>query len=117
MPYRTTQFTGTFDVISISNSQREVLEDGVTVKQAIKLYTLDRLTYSDNDKDLDETELLRVGDQLMVTGGSKNTRYRITKLDASTRQVELTLIEGYEAIKIGAGTLSVYKVEDNNLDL
>ena len=117
MPYRTTQFTGTFDVISISNSQREVLEDGVTVKQAIKLYTLDRLTYSDSDKDLDETELLRVGDQLMVTGGSKNTRYRITKLDASTRQVELTLIEGYEAIKIGAGTLSVYKVEDNNLDL
>ena len=117
MPYRTTQCTGTFDVISISNSQREVLEDGVTVKQAIKLYTLDRLTYSDNDKDLDETELLRVGDQLMVTGGSKNTRYRITKLDASTRQVELTLIEGYEAIKIGAGTLSVYKVEDNNLDL
>lgn len=117
MPYRTTQFTGTFDVLSISNSQREVLEDGVTVKQAIKLYTLDRLTYSDNDKDLDETELLRVGDQLMVTGGSKNTRYRITKLDASTRQVELTLIEGYEAIKIGAGTLSIYKVEDNNLDL
>jgi hypothetical protein len=53
----------------------------------------------------------------MVTGGSKNTRYRITKLDASTRQAELTLIEGYEAIKIGAGTLSIYKVEDNNLDL
>jgi hypothetical protein len=117
MPYRTTQYTGKFDVLSISNSQREVLEDGITVKQAIKLYTLDRLTYSDNDKDLDETELLRVGDQLMVTGGSKNTRYRITKLDASTRQAELTLIEGYEAIKIGAGTLSIYKVEDNNLDL
>lgn len=117
MPYRTTQYTGTFDVLSISNSKREVIEDGATVKQAIKLYTLDRLTYSDNDKDLDQTELLRVGDQLMVTGGSKNTRYRITKLDASTRQVELTLIEGYEAIKIGAGTLSIYKVEDNNLDL
>lgn len=117
MPYRTTQYTGKFDVLSISNSQREVIEDGATVKQAIKLYTLDRLTYSDNDKDLDETELLRVGDQLMVTGGSKNTRYRITKLDASTRQVELTLIEGYEAIKIGASTLSIYKAEDNNLDL
>lgn len=117
MPYRTTQYTGKFDVLSISNSKREVIEGGVTVKQAIKLYTLDRLTYSDNDKDLDETELLRVGDQLMVTGGSKNTRYRITKLDASTRQVELTLIEGYEAIKIGASTLSIYKAEDNNLDL
>lgn len=117
MPYRTTQYTGKFDVLSISNSQREVIENGATVKQAIKLYTLDKLTYSDNDKDLDETELLRVGDELMVTGGSKNTRYRINKLDSSTRQVELRLIEGYEAIKIGASTLAVYKAEDNNLDL
>jgi hypothetical protein len=117
MPYRTTQFTGRFDVLSISNSQREVVEEGVTTKQAIKLYTLDKLTYSDNDKDLDDTELLRVGDQLMVTGGSKNTRYKISKLDASTRQVELELVEGYEAIKIGAGSLSIYKVEDNNLSI
>ena len=117
MPYRTTQFTGRFDVLSISNSQREVVENGVTTKQAIKLYTLDSLTYSDNTKELDETELLRVGDQLMVTGGSKNTRYKISKLDASTRQVELELVEGYEAIKIGAGTLSIYKVEDNNLSI
>ena len=77
--------------------KREVVVDGVTVKQAIKLYTLDRLTYSDNEKDLDQTELLRIGDELMVTGGSKNTRYKISKLDASTRQVELELIEGYEA--------------------
>jgi len=117
MPYRTTQYTGRFDVLSISNSKREVVENGVTVKQPIKLYTLDRLTYSDNTKDLDETELLRVGDQLMVTGGSKNTRYKINKLDASTRQVELELLEGYEAIKIGAGGLSIYKVEDNNLSI
>ena len=117
MPYRTTQYTGKFDVISISNSQREVLEDGVTVKQAIKLYTLDRLTYSDNNKDLDETEVLRVGDHLMVNGGSKNTRYKINKIDASSRQVELKLVEGYEAIKIGGSTLSIYKSEDNNLNI
>ena len=53
----------------------------------------------------------------MVTGGSKNTRYKINKLDASTRQVELELIEGYEAIKIGSASLSIYKVEDNNLSI
>ena len=117
MPYRTTQFTGTFDVLSISNSQREVVENGVTVKQAIKLYTLDRLTYSDNEKDLDQTEILRVGDELMVTGGSKNTRYKISKLDDSTRQVELQLIEGYEAIKIGASSLSVYKPNASGLNI
>ena len=119
MPYRTTQYTGKFDVLSISNSKREVIEAGVTKKQAIKLYTLDSLTYSDNNKDLDSTELLRVGDQLMVTGGSKNTRYVIDRLDSSSRQVELRLVEGYEAIKIGAGTLSlsIYKTEDNNLSI
>ena len=117
MPYRTTQYTGRFDVLSISNSKREVIENGNTVKQSIKLYTLDGLTYSDNTKDLDQTELLRVGDQLMVTGGSKNTRYIIDKLDASTRQVELRLVEGYESIKIGGGTLSIYKSEDNNLSI
>ena len=39
MPYRTTQYTGKFDVLSISNSKREVIEAGVTKKQAIKLYT------------------------------------------------------------------------------
>jgi hypothetical protein len=117
MPYRTGQYTGKFDVLSISNSQVEVLENGVAVKQAIKLYTLDKLTYSDKSKDLDQTELLRVGDQLMVAGGSKNTRYVIDKLDSSTRQVELRLVEGYEAIKIGPNGLGIYKNEDNNLSI
>tara|TARA_B110000240_G_C13513627_1_gene461744 strand:+ start:11467 stop:15171 length:3705 start_codon:yes stop_codon:yes gene_type:complete len=120
MPYRTGQYTGKFDVLSISNSQREVLEDGVTVKQAIKLYTLDKLTYSDKTKDLDQTELLRVGDHLMVNGGAKNTRYVIDRLDSSERQVELRLVEGYEAIKIGAdgiGVVGIYKNEDNNLQI
>jgi len=117
MPYRTGQYTGKFDVLSISNSQREVIEGGVTKKQAIKLYTLDKLTYSDKSKDLDQTELLRVGDELMVAGGAKNTRYRIDKLDSSTRQVELRLIEGYEPIKIGANVLGIYKNEDNNLQI
>jgi hypothetical protein len=117
MPYRTGQYTGKFDVLSISNSQREVIEGGVTKKQAIKLYTLDKLTYSDKSKDLDQTELIRVGDELMVAGGSKNTRYVIDKLDSSTRQVELRLIEGYEPIKIGANVLGIYKNEDNNLQV
>jgi len=117
LPYRTGQYTGKFDVISISNSQREVIEGGVTKKQAIKLYTLDKLTYSDKSKDLDQTELIRVGDELMVAGGAKNTRYIINKLDSSTRQVELRLVEGYEPIKIGANVLGIFKNEDNNLNI
>lgn len=117
MPYRTNQYIGKFDVTSISNARRQVIVNGETQTESVKLYTLDKLTYTDNNKTLNDTEFLRVGDELMVTGGSKNTRYKISKLDASTRQIELDLIEGYEPIKIGAGTLAVYKTEDNNLNI
>ena len=115
MPYRNAQFTGKFDVLNISNSKREVLKDGVTVKRAIKLYTLDILTYTDSTKDLGHTETLKVGNELMVQSGAKNTRYKITRIDGSTNQVELLTIEGYESIKIGANQLGIYKNDVANL--
>jgi len=115
MPYRNAQFTGKFDVISISNAKRDVLKDGVTVKRSIKLYELDRLTYSDSTKDLDHTEKLVVGDELMIQSGAKNTRYKITRVDGSAKQVELLTIEGYESIKIDSDQLGIYKNDTANL--
>jgi hypothetical protein len=117
MPYRNAQFTGKFDVLKINNSKREETVDGVVTKRAIKLYALDKLTYSDSTKDLAETETLRVGDELMIQGGSRNTRYKITRIDGSTNQVELLLVEGYEAIKIGANQLGIYKNDVNDLSI
>ena len=117
MPYRNSRYYGKFDVTEIGNSKRQVVIDGVTKKQLIKLYKLDQLTYSDGNKDLDNTELLKVGDELMVNSSNKNTRYKITKVDGSTRQVELELVEGFEPIKIGADSLAIYKNVGNTLEV
>ena len=95
MPYRNSRFYGKFDVTKISNSKREVIVDGVTKKQAIKLYTLDQLTYSDSSKDVINTEVIKPGDEIMVNSSYKNTRYKVVKVDGSTRQVELELVEGF----------------------
>ena len=117
LPYRNAQFTGKFDVLKVNTSKREVLVDGVTKKKAIKLYTVDSLTYSDSNKDLKDTEALKIGDELMVQSGARNTRYKITRIDGSTNQVELLIVEGYESIKIGANQLGIYKNDAANLDI
>ena len=117
LPYRSAQFTGKFDVLKINNSKREVKVDGVVKNRAIKLYTLDKLTYTDSTKNLMETEMLRIGDELMVQSGSKNTRYRITRVDGSTNQVELLVVEGYESIKVGSNQLGIYKNDKSNLNI
>ena len=116
MPYRNSRYYGKFDVTAISNSKREVIVNGVTTKKAIKLYTLDQLTYSDSNKELDKTEVIKPGDELMVNSLYRNTRYKVTKVDGSTRQVELELIEGFEPIKIGADSISIYKNIGNILE-
>jgi hypothetical protein len=117
MPYRSQQFVGKFDVLKISTAKRDVLKEGVTVKRSIKRFALDKLTYSDSKKELNDTELLKIGDELTINGGSKNTRYKIVKLDGSTNEVELELVEGYESIKIGVNQLSVYKPNAKNLNI
>ena len=117
MPHRNSRYFGKFDVTAISNSRREVIVAGVTKKRAIKLYTLDQLTYSDSNKDLNNTEVLSVGDELMVNSIYRNTRYKITKVDGSTRQIELELVEGFEVINIGVNTLGIYKNVGNTLEV
>jgi hypothetical protein len=117
MPYRTIQYTGRFDVLSIADSQKDVIVNGVTQKKTVKLYTLDKLTYTDSAKFLKETEVLKVGDELIVNSENRNTRYKIAKVDGATRQVELELVEGYEPIRIGAAILAVYKNPEANLSV
>jgi len=117
MPYRDSQYNGKFDVLSIIDSQKDVIVNGVTQKKNIKLYTLDKLTYSDSNKELKDTEFLKVGDEVIVNSEIKNTRYKVAKIDGSSRQVELELVEGYEAIKIGANSIAVYKTIGNQLSV
>jgi hypothetical protein len=117
LPYRSTQYYGTFDVTSIDNIQRSVVESGQSVTRNVKVYTFDQLTYTDSEKNLSNTEVLKVGDELMVNSGNKSTKYRIKNLDTSTRQAELEIIQGYESVKIGADVLTIYKANQLQTDI
>jgi hypothetical protein len=117
MPIRTIQYNGNFDVTKISNEQRTQIVDGVSQTKTIKLFTLNKLTYSDSSKNQKETEVLKTNDSLIINSGEYKTRYLIKGIDASTSQVELELLEGYEPINVGAAQLSIYKDVDTDLDI
>lgn len=117
LPYRSTQYYGTFDVTSIDSVQRTVIVDGVSTQRSVKLYTIDQITYTDSNKSLKDTETLKVGDELMVNSGKKSTKYRIKNLDTSTRQLELEIIQGYEPVKIGVDSLRIYKASDISVEI
>lgn len=117
MPLRSVQYFGKFDVTKITNEQKTQIVDGATQTKTIKLFTLDKLSYSDASKDLKDTEVLKVGDSLAVNSGELKTRYLIKSIDNSTSQVELELVEGFEPIKVGAQILSIYRDVDTDLDI
>jgi hypothetical protein len=117
MPIRTIQYTGFFDVIKIDNAQKNVVIDGTTQTKTVKLFQLNKLMFNDSTKSLKDTETLKVGDSLIVNSGNYRTRYQILSIDASTSQIELLLLEGSEAIKIGVNQLGIYKDIDTDLNI
>lgn len=112
MPARTVQYFGTFDVLSVDNVQKTQIVDGVSQTDTIKLFSLNKFTYSDSSKSLKETEVLKVGDSVVVNSGNLATRYIVKSLNSSTYQVELDLIEGFEPVLLGSSQLRIYKEMD-----
>jgi len=117
MPYRNTLYYGKFDVTSIDTVQKTIIVEGEEKRKTIKLYTLDKLTYTDADKDLKDTEFMKVGDELIVNTQRRSTKYKVKTIYTETRQVELDIVEGFEAIKIGADVLSIYKANDTQVSI
>jgi hypothetical protein len=117
MPVRMIQYTGFLDVIKIDNAERTVVIDGASQTKTVKLYTVNKLTYTDSTKALKDTETLKIGDSLIVNSGNYRTRYQIVSIDSSTSQIELLLLEGSEPVKLGANQLGIYKDVDTNLDI
>jgi len=113
MPIRSLQYSGALDVVDIVNTQVTQIVDGVSRIKSIKLFTLNKLSYSDSSKTMNDTETLKVGDSLAVNSAAYSTRYKIIGIDSSKSQVELQLIEGFESVKLGAKQLKVYKGIDN----
>ncbi len=117
VPPRSVNFVGTFDVIKISDVTKQVLVNGVTSDVRRKTYKLNKLTYTDIATGYSDTVGLKIGDQLTVNSENKNTRYRVTDIDASSNTVTLEIIEGYDAITIGANVLSIYKGLEDNISI
>jgi len=117
MPMRLIQYTGFLDVIRVDNVEKTNVVDGVSETKTVKLYTVNKLTYSDSTKELKDTETLRVGDSLIVNSGNFRTRYSVVSIDNSTSQIELLLLEGSESIKIGVNELGIYKDVDTVVDI
>jgi hypothetical protein len=117
MPIRTIQYTGFFDVVKVDNAQKNVVIDGTTQTKTVKLYTLNKLTFSDSTKSFKDTETLKTSDSLIVNSGNYRTRYQILSIDTSTSQIELLLLEGSESIKIGVNQLGIYKDVDTDLNI
>ena len=117
MPIRNMQYSGGLDVLSINSVQKSKIIDGVTQNKTVKLFTLNKLSYTDANKDIKDTEVLKTNDSLLVNSGAYSTRYVVKSIDASTSQVELQLVEGFEPINIGTDELIIYKDVDLDLDV
>lgn len=119
LPSKKVQYYGTFDVLGIDNVQKTQIVDGVTQTTTVRLFTINKLNYTDSSKTLQDTETLKVGDSLVVNSGTLSTRYIITSLNTDTLQAELSLVEGFESITIGANQLKIYKElnADTNIEI
>lgn len=96
-PPSISQYTGTFDVITILNTD-------TTSSGNSKIYRLNKLTYTDNLNQTVDTEVLKIGDILSTKGGA---RYRVDELSKVDNTVRLTLTSGFELIPIGTEVLYI----------
>lgn len=96
-PPSVSQFTGTFDVISILNT--DTASSG-----NIRSYRLNKLTYTNNLSPNVDTETLKLGDIVATKGGA---RYRVDEVNKIENTVRLTLTSGYELISIGTDILYI----------
>jgi len=117
MPIRSMQYNGKFDVTKIDTAQKSVIVNGTTETRSIKLFTLNKLSYTDTSKNAKDTETLKVSDSLIVNSGNYSTRYLIKSIDTATSQIELEIIEGFESIRLGANQLGIYKAVDTALSI
>lgn len=117
VPPRALRYVGSFGVLRIKNKQEDILVDGQTVKIRSNIYKLDKLTYTDLNSGFTDSVSLKIGDSVIVNNDRKNTRYIVKSVDSSTNEVGLELVEGFDAINIGTSVISIYKGQDDTIQL
>jgi len=102
---RTIRYIGSFGVLRIFDEETQVIENGITSTNTVRKYKLNTLRYTDTLATSADSRTLTKGDTLMTSGG---TKYEITSIDTTNQTVSLKRLFGFEAIKIGDNSLTIY---------
>ena len=102
---RSIRYKGDFGVLNIFDESTQVTEAGITTNTTIRKYKLTTLKYTDNLSTSTNTRTLAKGDQLLTSEG---TKYEITSIDTTTTTVVLKRLFGFDPVKIGASSLTIY---------
>lgn len=117
LPPRSLRFFGDFAVTDVFDESTTETLDGVLYQKRVLKLRLDTLKYSDHQSRFKLTQSLKVGDSLLVNANNKDTRYRIDSIESDTRTVTVSIVEGFEPIKIGVDVLSYYDVDNSSVSV
>jgi len=102
---RTIRYIGSFGVLRIFDEEVQITVNGTTTTNTVRKYKLNSIRYTDNLSDTENSRTLAKGDLLITSGG---TKYEIDSIDTSDQTVVLKRLFGFEAIKIGDSSLTIY---------
>ena len=102
---RTIRYTGSFGVLRVYDEETQTTSNGITATNTVRKYKLDGTRYTDTLATADNSRTLTKGDQLITSGG---TKYEITSIDSADQTVALKRLFGFEPVKIGNNSLTIY---------
>lgn len=117
LPPRTVRYFGDFAVTDITDETVTEEVNGVVSTKRVLRLKLNTLTYNDRQSRFLGTQSLKIGDSLVVNADTPNTRYMIESIDASTRSVTVSLVEGFDRITIGSDVLSYYDEDESSVNV
>ena len=117
MPVRKTKYKGSFDILRLSDEDITETINDVEITRRRILYTVNKLTYTDDTLDISDTLELKIGDILLLNSEPYSTRYKVKSIDPSTLQIELVLVEGYVPIEIGTNILKIYRGIESDIEI
>lgn len=101
LPLSVLRYRGSFDVINIKDVATTSSKGVVSTQRK---YYLNKITYSDNFSDIEDSLTLSIGSQFIV----QDSLYEVTSVDSATNAVTLKRINGYDTISIGADMMMLY---------
>ena len=106
LPLRKLRYTGSFSVISFYDDVLSTTDvNGQVVQSTVRNYKLNGLTYTDTSTGVSNGKSLNVGDMVSTQEGAV---YLITSVNIDQSSIQLKRQTGYEAVKIGDNTLSIF---------